>query len=51
MKKNKKKTTLTTVEAVKKSRGSWGNVKPFTRIMPNGKGFKRHPKHKGKEDY
>lgn len=50
MAKNKKQ-PLTTMEAIRKVRGTWGNVKPVTRVMPNGKGFKRHPKHKGKEDY
>lgn len=47
----KKKKPLTTIEAVRKIRGTWGGVKPVTRVMPNGKGFKRHPKHKGKEEY
>lgn len=31
----------------KKSRGTWGNVKPVSRREENPKAYKRHPKHKG----
>lgn len=43
----KKKRPLTTVEAVRKIRGTWGNVNPVTRVIPNKKKYKRQQKYKG----
>ena len=43
--KNKVKTT---VEIYQSIRRDWGNVNPVTKIIPNKKKLKRHPKHKGK---
>ena len=48
---NKKKTTNSTYEVVRKMRGNWGAVNPVTKVIPNKK---KNPKtkHKGKEfDY
>lgn len=46
----KKKVDLTTVEAIRKVRGTWGGVKPVTRIEPNRKHqIPRKNKHKKKE--
>lgn len=42
----KKKHPMTTVEAVRKIRGTWGNVNPVTRVIPNKKKYKRK-KYKG----
>lgn len=35
----------------KQQRGDWNGIKPYTRIEPKATDYKRHPKHKGKNDY
>jgi len=47
--KNKKK--LSQVELMKLTRGSWGNVSPVTKIMPNKKKAKLRNKHNCWRDY
>lgn len=49
MSKNKKKNLESnpTYEVVRKIRGDWGNVKPYTRIEKSKK-YKK-PKHKGRQ--
>jgi len=48
---NKNKKPLTTIEAIRKVRGTWGNVNPVTRVVPDKTKYKRHPKYKNKEEY
>ena len=43
--KNKVKTTAEIYQSIRRD---WGNVNPVTKIIPNKKKSKRHPKHKGK---
>ena len=43
--KNKVKTTAEIYQSIRRD---WGNVNPITKIIPNKKKSKRHPKHKGK---
>ncbi len=43
--KNKVKTTAEIYQSIRRD---WGNVNPVTKIIPNKKKPKRHPKHKGK---
>lgn len=31
-------------------RGDWGDISPVTKVIPNKKKPKRHPKHKGNVD-
>ena len=45
--KNKVKTTAEIYQSIRRD---WGNVNPVTKIIPNKKKPKRHPKHK-KENY
>ena len=33
----------------RKSRSTWGEVKPVSRREENQKAYKRHPKHKGQD--
>lgn len=44
--KNKVKTTAEIYQSIRRD---WGAVNPVTKIIPNKKKPKRHPKHKGKE--
>ena len=44
--KNKVKTTAEIYQSIRRD---WGAVNPVTKIIPNKKVTKRHPKHKGKE--
>ena len=46
-KKKIKQSTASTYRAVKKLRNDWGDISPITRVIPNKKKPKRHPKHKG----
>lgn len=43
-----KRKPKTTVEILQGMRRDWGAVNPVTKIIPNKKKPKRHPKHKGK---
>jgi len=45
----KQRKPKTTVEILQGMRRDWGAVNPVTKIIPNKKVAKRHPKHKGKE--
>lgn len=38
------------LRALKKIRGDWGEVKPYTRIFKDRKKYSRKQKHKGFED-
>ena len=44
--KNKVKTTAEIYQSIRRD---WGSVNPVTKIIPNKKVAKRHPKHKGRE--
>ena len=48
--KRKNKKAKSMVEIYQGVRRDWGAVNPVTKIIPNKKKPKRHPKHKGKLD-
>lgn len=37
-------------EALRKQRGDWGNVKPYTRVERDKKKYSRKQKHKGRSE-
>lgn len=44
-----KKKPKTNLELAQSLRRDWGNVKPYTRVLPNDKAYSRKQKHKGQE--